>query len=86
MLVLGHDAVKRKKGFKGLVSEDPQKPARGESRILEAEWPWTSASVHQSMCDGYLGKYFLGGPFVRREQFKWPVICSEIPFDFSMNV
>lgn len=37
MLVLGHDAVKREKGFKGLVSEDPQKPARGESTILEVE-------------------------------------------------
>jgi len=33
MLVLGHDAMKREEAFKGLVSEDPQKPARGKSRI-----------------------------------------------------
>lgn len=45
-----------------------------------------SALVHQSMCDCYLGKYFLAGPFVRGEQFKCPGICSEIHFDFSMNV
>ena len=37
MLVLGHDAMKREKGFKGLVSEGPQKPARGESRIWGVE-------------------------------------------------
>lgn len=37
MLVLGHDAMKREKGFKGIVSEDPQKLAGGESRILGVE-------------------------------------------------
>lgn len=34
MLVVGHDGMRREKAVKGLVSEHPQKPARGESRIL----------------------------------------------------